>query len=186
VNAGSVAAPNRRGMAGGVAEGVQIYRWVDECGTNSAGQGRRADHPMELISVTVGVVSLLIVRDSLPIFFSWWPPEADAFGTGCAKAEPEVVLHNQFLRGPGGTSLVEPAKPWHRCGVRSCLYLPDIDGPAWRTAELTARCTPMLRLTIRIHLPVTPPYDGLRRPGYWWAVWCTMTGMAGSSPRRYL
>jgi hypothetical protein len=114
-------------------------------------KGRRADHPMELISVTVGAVSLLIVA-IVALFFSWWPPEAERIRDRLREAEPEVYFTIGSYGGPGGRLWLTLRNRGTSAAYDLALYHPDIEGPAWRTAELPPGTTPNPSPSIRIPL----------------------------------
>lgn len=114
-----------------------------------------------MLEVLLGVGSLVIAI--IGIYVGWWAPKAAQIRQRLREAEPGLYFTIGSYGGPGGQGLGMNLQ--NQSGVSAhdlALYLPGIEGVAWRAAEIRAGETPYVQISLAADAPIrTTPTDGL-------------------------
>jgi len=116
---------------------------------------------LEIIGPVIGVLGLII--GIVGIYVGWWAPKAQRIRDALREAEPTVYLNIGSYGGPGGYGIgLNLQNQYTAAAYDLTLYLPGIEGPAWRITELPPLATPYVQIPIADDAPIrTQQTDGL-------------------------
>ena len=116
---------------------------------------------MELIGLIVGILGL--GGTMVGAYLGWWAPIVARIRERLREAEHTLYFTVVPYGGPGGQGIgVNLQNRSNATAYQLCLYLPVIEGPAWRAAELPAGATHLIQTPLSNDAPArTRQTEGL-------------------------